>query len=155
MTRTIHVSVSISEQVLPTGIPAGREGKAEETAWIHAQLSLQSAVTLTTQKQQWTTLRALTLQTCTKLTATDAQHSLSNRIQSRAAFQLQQETPGTDTTELHLSSHGLHRRRCPDPTAEPEGRQPSLLLSFTHQLVLKPALNFITSAIHFGNTLVF
>lgn len=56
MTRTTHVSVSISEQVLPTGIPAGREGKAEETAGIHAQLSLQSAVTLTTQKQQWTTL---------------------------------------------------------------------------------------------------
>lgn len=44
MTKNIHVSVSTSEQVLPTGIPTGWEGKAEEeTAGIHAQLSLQPA----------------------------------------------------------------------------------------------------------------
>lgn len=44
MTKNIHVSASTSEQVLPTGIPTGWEGKAEEeTAGIHAQLSLQPA----------------------------------------------------------------------------------------------------------------
>lgn len=42
MTQNIHVSVSTSEQVLPTGIRSGWEGKAEEeTAGTHAQLSLQ------------------------------------------------------------------------------------------------------------------
>lgn len=42
MTKNIHVSVSTCEQVLPTGIRAGWEEKAEEeTAGTHAQLSLQ------------------------------------------------------------------------------------------------------------------